>query len=541
MPPQQRRSFFSWLTGSQTVATTAPPQAPMNVLNCAPVSFPNTYNARRGLSQSQPTDPMLLAEDPAANPDERAELASKEGKPEPTIPELQLTISPEYSTISTEETPQLFAHVNLQFPAVQTESSGAAAMDVVCILDNSGSMDGSKIESVRAAMQFVVSVLGDNDRLSVVTFNSCARIVHGLKRMNAATKQVSLAQIERVTAGGGTDIYDGMSVGWSVLENRTSRSPASCVFLLTDGQDKSRLEEKKNLARKIRAAGSSFFLFGFGADHDSEHLHAIANAAESSFIYVAQDDQVVDAFGGAIGTQQGAILRDVTVQIFPEGARLLEVRAGKYSHTLSPAGDSATVRFTDLYSGEQRDFLVSLRVAGVDRPVEKCTILRGAVQFRIQGEQATRSTPESLCSVTRVAGDVLAKFERVRHSGVEREVLRLLTTQSLEEALRKADAGDIAGARLLLQTTRGKLLESNLYMSNDTVVTELARELQDALNSLQSREEYERRGGRHGMQESLTNYSMQRAAWNSKSSNAYQNASSVSCQSKAKASKKTIF
>lgn len=50
------------------------------------------------------------------------------------------------------------------------------------------------------------------------------------------------------------------------------------------------------------------YVFGFGADHDSAHLQMIAVAAESPFIYVEETDQVIDAFGGAIGALQGTLL-----------------------------------------------------------------------------------------------------------------------------------------------------------------------------------------------------------------------------------------
>ena len=39
-------------------------------------------------------------------------------------------------------------------------------LDVVCILDNSGSMQGSKLKSLKTAMEFVIQSLGPNDRYS---------------------------------------------------------------------------------------------------------------------------------------------------------------------------------------------------------------------------------------------------------------------------------------------------------------------------------------------------------------------------------------
>jgi hypothetical protein len=82
------------------------------------------------------------------------------------------------------------------------------------------------------------------------------------------------------------------------------------MFLLTDGEDEypQFLQDKLNLARTIKSSGTSLFVFGFGTDHDSEHMDAIANAAEGIFTYVESDSMVTDAFGGTIGAQQGQSL-----------------------------------------------------------------------------------------------------------------------------------------------------------------------------------------------------------------------------------------
>lgn len=44
------------------------------------------------------------------------------------------------------------------------------------------------------------------------------------------------------------------------------------MFLLTDGQDRNATAEKLELARKMKSNGTSLFVFGFGTDHDSEHM-----------------------------------------------------------------------------------------------------------------------------------------------------------------------------------------------------------------------------------------------------------------------------
>ena len=142
----------------------------------------------------------------------------------------------------------------------------------MCVLDNSESMKGSKLESLKKAMEFVIQTLGPNDRLSIVNFNTTATALHGLLKMNSSNQDTAKAAVHGLQAVRSTDIYDGMITGWTILENRKTKNPASCMFLLTDGQDMDNLDEKLYLARKMKSEGTSLFVFGFGTDHDSEHM-----------------------------------------------------------------------------------------------------------------------------------------------------------------------------------------------------------------------------------------------------------------------------
>ena len=44
-------------------------------------------------------------------------------------------------------------------------------MDIVCVIDISGSMSGQKIALVRDTMKYVVEMLTPNDRLSIMVYN----------------------------------------------------------------------------------------------------------------------------------------------------------------------------------------------------------------------------------------------------------------------------------------------------------------------------------------------------------------------------------
>lgn len=48
-------------------------------------------------------------------------------------------------------------------------------IDLVCVVDQSGSMNGDKIELLKNTLKYIIEQMGTLDRLSIITFNSTAQ------------------------------------------------------------------------------------------------------------------------------------------------------------------------------------------------------------------------------------------------------------------------------------------------------------------------------------------------------------------------------
>lgn len=311
---------------------------------------------------------------------------------------------------------------------------------------------------------------------------------------------------------------EGMQQGWAALEGRRSKNPASCMFLLTDGQDRDNLQRKLDLARTIKSSGTSLFVFGFGADHDSEHMDAIANAAEGVFTYVEADSMVTDAFGGTIGTQQGVSLANIqlSIEACEHSVTISQVLAGRYSSALQGDGRGATVSFVNMFLGESRDILLKLHMPAVASPVDDYELLRASVTFQVQGEPASvephSAQQASTCMVQRKKEENFTEAGRVRDMEVDVQINRLECAAAVEQALREADRNNFESARTILATTRANLIVSPSYNAQHNTVVGLMQETEDALQRVQNRSEYES-GGRAMMQEAVSSNTYQRSCY----------------------------
>lgn len=436
----------------------------------------------------------------------------------------------------TEEFPEMglaasefHVRARLKFSELKFSESAKVPLDVVCILDNSGSMQGGKLQSLKEAMQFVIASLDPRDRLSIVYFNSRAGALHGLIKMTPENKDRSRQCMSTLTATGGTDIFDGMRLGWDIFSQRKTRNPASCVFLLTDGQDTSNTPQKLELARSIKASGASLFCFGFGQDHDSAHMTAISNAAEGPFTYIETDDTVADAFGGAMGTVQGSALRGITLSIgtVSENIQITAARAGSYPTVVS-SPTVATVSFANLYCGELRDVLITLAVPAITGPHEAYPLIRATASYTVQGSNDGQlfRTDETISTVQRLADAKLTKG-LVRNLEVDAQMNRAKVAIAIAAALVSADQNNLGNARQLLQDCLSLIRNSSSFASNNALTLSLVEDVNEALMKVQNQTEYSR-GGRAQMCESESIQSRQRSNY-TKIGKSAQYQSTLSC------------
>jgi Mg-chelatase subunit ChlD len=108
---------------------------------------------------------------------------------------------------------------------------------VVLVIDASGSMGSfgpeiAKVELAKEAAQSVIDLLGERDLIGVVAFDQAP---HWLARPTEARRRDQiLAQVSRITAGGGTNLYPALLEAERAL--RQVEAKVKHVIVLSDGQ-----------------------------------------------------------------------------------------------------------------------------------------------------------------------------------------------------------------------------------------------------------------------------------------------------------------
>src|SRR5207247_10350122 len=85
-------------------------------------------------------------------------------------------------------------------------ASMVSPVALALVVDTSGSMSGRPLADAKAAMATMISALGPNDQVAVLSFNATVRIAQPL----TSDKTRALAAVGSMSAGGDTAIYDAV-------------------------------------------------------------------------------------------------------------------------------------------------------------------------------------------------------------------------------------------------------------------------------------------------------------------------------------------
>ena len=112
--------------------------------------------------------------------------------------------------------------------------------DLICVIDISGSMAGSKIALVKKSLKVLVELMDKNDRLALILFNETGKKIFDLNYLTKEIKNNYYAQINEIKAEGGTSIMRGLEIAIDILQNDVDKNKpnrASSILLLSDGCD----------------------------------------------------------------------------------------------------------------------------------------------------------------------------------------------------------------------------------------------------------------------------------------------------------------
>ncbi|KAL2548855.1 Zinc finger (C3HC4-type RING finger) family protein [Forsythia ovata] len=404
----------------------------------------------------------------------------------------------------------------------QISQTPRAPVDLVTVLDISGSMAGTKLALLKRAMGFVIQNLGPNDRLAVIAFSSTARRLFPLRRMSETGRQQALQAVNSLVANGGTNIAEGLRKGAKIMEDRREKNPVASIILLSDGQDTYTVsntggnQNQPNYQLLLPVSmhpedGSGFKIpvhaFGFGTDHDASSMHSISEISGGTFSFIETEGVIQDAFAQCIGGLLSVVVKDLqlSIECLHPSVHLGFLKAGSYPNHVLSDRRTGSIDVGDLYADEERDFLVSINVPAAFSSNETMLLKVKCVY----NDPLTKETVTLEGEEVRIKRPVVAGQDEVSIE-VDRQQNRLQAADAMAQARTAAENGDLAFAVSILENCRKMLTETVSAKSRDRLCVALDAELKEMQERMASRHVYEA-SGRAYILSGLSSHSWQRA------------------------------
>ncbi len=332
-------------------------------------------------------------------------------------------------------------------------------LNLSVVLDRSSSMVGDKLAYVKQAAQFLVQRLSADDRFSLVTYNESVQV--SLRPGPAIQKDAINQAIQRIQAGGTTNLSGGWLQGCTLVAAQLAEGQVNRVLLLTDGLANEGITDPDRLAAlaaQKRAEGVTTTTMGVGLDFNEDLLVRMAAEGGGAFYFIDNPDQAPHIFSTELKDLMSVVGQNLTIilALAPEVRMVRQLNA----YPAEVQGRTITFRLGDLYADELKTLVLELSIPALETlgPYEV-----GQMRFDyddLSGGQVSHQTLTVPITVNTVPEDEFAA--QAPNADVVKSALLLRAARAREEAIRYADRGDFDHASQVLAGVADAIRETGL-------------------------------------------------------------------------------
>ncbi len=334
------------------------------------------------------------------------------------------------------------------------ESGQRTPVNLAIVLDKSGSMSGDKLRKAKDAAIASIDRLGSDDIVSVVAYDHTVEVL--VPATKVSDRAVIRAAIERLTAGGNTALFAGVSKGAAEVRKFLDRQRVNRIILLSDGQANagpSSPADLGNLGASLIKEGISVTTLGLGLDYNEDLMTQLARRSDGNNYFIENSTELASKFGFEFNDVMSVVAQEVTVRISCRpGVRPIRVLGREADIT----GQTVTTYLNQVYGDQEKYVLLEVEVPaggdGTNRGIADVTVsyvnMASKAADRITRTAITRFTKSPALVESGTNRAVMASA--IEQIGVERNQL----------AVNLRDQGRIEEARRVLLENAAFLAEN---------------------------------------------------------------------------------
>jgi tight adherence protein B len=192
------------------------------------------------------------------------------------FPTMELTVSVDGKSVDPDNLTVLEDRVPVEGAAIEPLTESAESVDIVLVIDTSGSMKGQPLAAATAAALRFVTSLPKDIRVGVMTFADRPKVLASV----SADHAFALNALGNLTASGETALYDAAVASSGMFHDAGQRN----VILLSDGGDTASRLDLKAAVDKAQKDEISFYTVGLtSGEFDEKALKTLSSATGGSY------------------------------------------------------------------------------------------------------------------------------------------------------------------------------------------------------------------------------------------------------------------
>ena len=317
-------------------------------------------------------------------------------------PEISLTALTQYTAYDhAEATSDCIAMVNVCAPPYQPQFR--CKVDIVAVIDRSGSMEGKKLDLVKKSLIFIIDQLKHSDRFCLVLFDDQVDLQFPLTRMTSENKKMVKSKVSKITPRGTTNLCGGLLKGMEqiILRDDEQKAMVASVLLFTDGLAnygvctceeiitamhdpiESLIKSKasrnilfpfypqlqstmatmvKNIPSRAIDFKGTIYTFGFGSDHNEDLLSAISNVGNGMYYFINSTDEITEYFADCFGGILSVVGQNIELTIEAQPCCTLGTVHYRNKPKMEPDSKTCVILLGDLQCEENRNIIIPLKL-----------------------------------------------------------------------------------------------------------------------------------------------------------------------------------
>lgn len=371
------------------------------------------------------------------------------------------TVETDRAVLPAGESQNVVLKVTLDAPPVPA-GTRRPNVNLALVLDQSGSMNGIKMEQAKAAAVEALTRLGRQDVFSVVVYDTNVHTI--VPAQNAGYVDRIVRIIENIQAGGNTALFGGVSQGAAEIRKHLENDLIHRIVLLSDGLANVGPRMPEDLGRlgaALLKENISVTTVGVGTDYNEDLMARLAQNSDGNTYFVESGVDLPRIFAAELGDVLNVVATQVHVTItLPENVQPVEI-IGREGRIM---GQQIELFMNQLYGDQEKYALVKVRLPAA-REGDRLTIARAEVHYQNPlTRQPENSGGTSLVSFSHDPVQVKKSANR----DVVREYQLNLKALAQEKAIDLSDEGRQPEAVTALKQSAERLKQvGRLYDDSD--------------------------------------------------------------------------